>query len=90
MEQSDEASLDRYEGFPIFYYKKELQVTMKGIKTGKERIRDAFVYIMDEERPMGIPTWSYVETCIAGYRTFGFDESLLMKAIRKSRKELGI
>lgn len=90
VEESDEAALDRYEGFPTFYYKKEMQIVVKGIKTGKERLRDAFVYIMHEERQLGIPTWHYVETCIAGYRTFGFNENLLMKAIAKSREELGI
>lgn len=90
VEESDEAALDRYEGFPTFYYKKEMKIVVKGIKTGKERLRDAFVYIMHEERQLGIPTWHYVETCITGYRTFGFNENLLMKAIRKSREELGI
>lgn len=90
VEPADEAALDRYEGFPSFYYKKEMQVTVTGIKTGKERIRDAFVYIMHEERPLGIPSWHYVETCISGYHSFGFDESLLMEAIRKSRREMGI
>ena len=90
VEESDEAALDRYEGFPTFYYKKEMQIVVKGINTGKERLRDTFVYIMHEDRPIGIPSWHYVETCITGYSTFGFDESLLMKAIRKSRRELGI
>ena len=31
---SDEESLDRYEGFPNFYYKKEIKVSCKGIRTG--------------------------------------------------------
>ncbi len=30
----DEAALDRYEGFPTFYYKKEMQLPIKGIKSG--------------------------------------------------------
>ena len=90
VEPEDELALDRYEGFPTFYYKKEMQIVVKGIKTGKERLRDAFVYIMHEDRTFGIPRWNYVETCINGYRRFGFDESYLMNAIRKSRKELGI
>lgn len=90
VEAEDEMALDRYEGFPTFYYKKEMQIVVKGIKTGKERVRDTFVYIMHEDRPFGIPTWRYVETCLSGYQRFGFDESHLMNAIRKSRKELGI
>ena len=31
----DEKALDRYEGFPNFYYKKELTLPIKGIRTGK-------------------------------------------------------
>lgn len=90
VEPEDEMALDRYEGFPTFYYKKEMQIVVKGIKTGKERMRDTFVYIMHEDRPFGIPTWRYVETCLSGYQRFGFDESHLMNAIQKSRKEMGI
>ena len=33
--EADEKKLDRYEGFPAFYYKKELELTYTGIKTGK-------------------------------------------------------
>ena len=32
--QADEKALDRYEGFPNFYYKKELTLPIKGIRTG--------------------------------------------------------
>ena len=31
----DEKALDRYEGYPNFYYKRELKVKYKGIRTGK-------------------------------------------------------
>ena len=30
----DEARLDRYEGFPAFYYKAEMTLPIKGIRTG--------------------------------------------------------
>ena len=76
----DEKRLDRYEGFPTFYYKKELDLTFTGIKTGKKRKRKCFVYIMHEDRPIGIPSRSYVETCIEGYRDFGFNLKYLKDA----------
>lgn len=44
--ESDESALDRYEGFPVFYYKKEMKMEIKGIKSGKLRKRNCFVYIM--------------------------------------------
>ena len=89
VEEADEVALDRYEGYPDFYYKKELQLSIKGIRTGKERLRNAFVYIMHEDRAFGIPTRGYVETCMNGYRTFGFDESFLLEAYKRSMEELG-
>ena len=71
--QADEKALDRYEGFPNFYYKKELTLPIKGIRTGKVRKRRVFVYIMHENRSIGIPSISYMQTCIQGYDDFGFD-----------------
>jgi len=80
----DELALDHYEGFPTFYYKKEFKLPIKGIKTGKIRERDVFVYIMHEDRQLGIPSSYYVRTCLEGYNAFGFDESFLFNAIRRS------
>ena len=40
----------------------------------------AFVYIMHEDRPIGIPSDFYMRTCLKGYDAFGFDESVLLDA----------
>ena len=80
----DEKRLDRYEGFPTFYYKKELPLTFTGIRSGKTRRRDCFVYIMHEERELGVPTRGYVQTCLEGYQDFGFDAAYLKEASEKS------
>ena len=85
--ETDEKALDRYEGYPNFYYKKEMNLDIKGIRTGKVRRRDAFIYIMHEERELGIPSWYYVNTCLDGYRSFGFNEKYLFDAIRISRRD---
>ena len=85
--ETDEKALDRYEGYPNFYYKKEMSLDIKGIKTKKVRRRETFVYIMHEERELGIPNWYYVNTCLDGYRAFGFDENYLFDAIRISRRD---
>ena len=81
--ESDEAALDRYEGFPTFYYKQELKVRYKGIRTGRQRTVTAFVYIMHEDRPIGIPSDFYMRTCLKGYNTFSFDENILLDAYDK-------
>ena len=83
----DELALDRYEGYPTFYYKKELTLPIKGIKTGKIRNRNVYLYIMHEDRPIGIPSKQYVRTCLEGYRDFGFDVKILKKAYLLSKEE---
>lgn len=82
----DEAALDRYEGFPTFYYKAEMVLPIKGIKTGKVRERTVFIYIMHEDRPLGMPSGFYVATCLEGYDNFGFDERFIYDAIENSRR----
>ncbi len=82
--EQNELALDHYEGFPDFYYKAEMVLPVKGIRTGKIRQHRAFVYIMHEDRNLGLPSSSYVEICREGYRAFSFDENLLAEAIRRS------
>lgn len=81
VEPKDELNLDRYEGYPTFYYKKEMQIEYEGVKTNKKYTVDAFVYIMHEERKVGIPSKYYVITCAEGYQAFGFDTEYLRKAL---------
>lgn len=84
--EEDEKALDRYEGYPNFYYKKTMTLEVK--KLGKEETEtvNAYVYIMHEDRVFGVPSLSYVSTCIEGYRKFGFDVTTLIKALNKSRR----
>lgn len=85
---ADEARLDIYEGCPAFYYKADMQVTYKGIRSGKLRTVSAFVYIMHEDRFYGIPTYRYVENCRQGYADFGFDDEFLAEAYEHSKEML--
>ena len=80
----DEVNLDRYEGYPRFYYKKEIPLEVKDVKTGELRIMNTFIYIMHEERILGVPEEWYMNICKEGYRTFGFDLKFLDEAIKAS------
>ena len=82
----DEQALDRYEGFPTFYYKKEMLLPIKGIRSGKIRRRNTFVYIMHEDRVLGVPSNFYMQTCLSGYKSFGFDPKFLYEAYDRSRE----
>ena len=47
VQEQDELNLDRYEGFPTFYYKKEMRLSMQSLIDGTELGEvDAIVYIM--------------------------------------------
>lgn len=81
----DERNLDLYEGFPTFYYKRDLKLTATGFGGEKMKI-NAFVYIMHEERKLGIPTRSYINCCKEGYEYFGFDPVYLDEALTRSAK----
>ena len=83
----DEFALDRYEGFPTFYYKKELELPITGIRTGIVRQRKAFVYIMHEDRLLGVPSNFYMRVCMEGYYGFGFNCETLWEAYEYSRQE---
>ena len=83
--ESDEKRLDLYEGFPNFYYKKKIRLSVKWATGGTKRLT-AFVYIMHEERKLGVPSRQYMTTCMEGYQDFGFDRKFLETAFRKSLK----
>ena len=85
--EADELALDRYEGFPTFYYKKELELPITGIRTGKVRRRKAFVYIMHEDRLLGVPSNMYMRICMEGYMDFCFNYDTLWEAYEYSRQE---
>ena len=83
VEEPDENALDRYEGYPNFYYKKDFVVELKDDNDNKKTI-EAFTYIMHEERALGAPSDEYVQRVLEGYEEFGFDARLLEEAVEYS------
>lgn len=84
--ERDEEQLDTYEGYPSFYYKTQMTLPVKSLETGKTKLLTAFIYIMHEERNLGIPRHDYVQTCVEGYRHFCFDLWHLRRALDVSEK----
>ena len=71
----DEKSLDRYEGYPSFYYKKDVVVHTE------QGLIEAMVYIMHEDRPIGQPTEHYMDVCLEGYDDFGLNKLDFLDAV---------
>lgn len=73
--ETDEQSLDRYEGFPSFYYKRTIT-----FEAGGEE-HSAMVYIMRDGAKEGTPSEYYESVVRQGYRDFGLDQSYLNESI---------
>ncbi|MEY8377971.1 DUF5049 domain-containing protein [Lachnospiraceae bacterium 56-18] len=79
LRERDEAALDVYEGYPHFYRKEKLHITVEG-----KRVH-AMVYIMNEQRHFyGTPSAGYFATIREGYESAGFDTGILRQAVLDS------
>lgn len=81
--EDHEISLDIYEGFPRFYQKEELEVTLENGRKIK-----AMAYIMFEEAKPGYPSMRYLETCSQGYIDCGLDMTKFEESIIRNREEV--
>ena len=81
--ERDERRLDRYEGYPDYYVKKDLEVMM--MDTGKSIV--AMAYVMTAERKeLAPPASSYFRIIEEGYMAFDFDTSILSRAEKESHR----
>lgn len=71
----DEDQLDMYEGYPHYYFKKNIMVDISGRK------KKAMVYIMDKQQRPGKPSVSYIKTIHQGYIDNDLDISILKKSL---------
>lgn len=81
----DEYRLDVYEGYPHYYFKKNIMVDIDGKK------KKAMVYIMDEHQLPGRPSSSYIEIIRQGYIDNNlnidiFEKSLELNSIECSKE----
>ena len=83
IDDEDERSLDRYEGFPKYYIKDYLPVDVT-FKDGEQKRIKAMVYIMVYPRPIIPPTWDYYSIIKSGYKRFQFDVNILKQACREA------
>ncbi len=87
VDDSDERNLDRYEGFPVFYYKENMTLPVTD-ENGNTEEKDCFVYIMHEDRKLGLPSPYYEAICARGYESFGFDLESLLEAYEYTAKHM--
>jgi len=87
LQPEDEKALDFYEGYPRFYEKKDVKVTLED-----GAIVEVMVYIMTDKVMdriyLNLPSRSYLETVKAGYHAAGFDEAFIEDALATSEKAI--
>lgn len=87
--EQDEKNLDRYEGYPKFYEKRDLKIRMKSLTDESTREVTGMVYVMTPQavktrskKPM--PTIEYFSLIVKCYALFGFNQQILNDAISEA------
>ncbi len=84
--ERDEKSLDRYEGYPKFYGKQNLEIAVTSLDGNDLGVLTAMVYIMtdkasDARSVHSVPSKHYYSVLREGYKAFGFDDKILIEAL---------
>ena len=82
--ERDERNLDRYEGSPRLYFKKNVRVYL-----GKRKV-SAFAYIMSSGYEVGIPSEYYFNTILEGYTDNEIDTKPLFAALFAARARCSV
>ena len=85
MTAEDELKLDRFEGYPKYYYKRDFLLPVWGLNGRKKKLRRSCIaYIMHEHRLLGEPDEDYFSLLDSGYDRWGFEKDPLMRAMEDS------
>ena len=82
--EEDEKALDLYEGYPSYYYKQDMTLTMTDLDGRNPQEITAMVYLMEEGHDIRVPHKDYLDTLSEGYQRFGFDLEQLELATREA------
>lgn len=77
----DEQNLDVYEGWPRFYEKQDFPVEIDGEEV------NAMAYVMTSGHELGMPSATYLNTIMEGYRQAGFEFDPLIDALEYSEAQ---
>ena len=80
----DERRLDRYEGYPHYYFKRTLEAVMDDTK----RTVKAMAYIMDTNMDVNYPSYAYIGTIAQGYEDCSFDVEILREYLLENIEQV--
>ena len=82
----DEVRLDLYDGYPTYYTKRDMVVTMTDLDGKNPREITAMVYLMEKGHELRVPYRGYLDTLALGYRRFGFNPYQLELAMNEAEE----
>jgi len=82
----DEERLDLYEGYPTYYTKRDMVVTMTDLDGKNPQEITAMVYLMEKGHELRVPYRGYLDTLAEGYRRFGFNAYQLELAMKEAEE----
>ena len=87
--ERDEQNLDLYEGFPHYYTKRDLEITMTDLDGKNPQQITAMVYTMTgTHQTLRQPNRSYYKVLEEGYRRFGFNPYQLELALNEAKEAM--
>ena len=85
LSEYDELLLDRYEGCPRYYYKKQFQLPVWNLNGNRmKKAKPCIAYVMHEDRRLGCPDAEYFELLHGGYSDWGFPLDTLKRGLAAS------
>jgi len=86
--EADERNLDLYEGWPSYYRKEELQVTMTNFRGLNPKKITAMVYIMNDGHRVQLPMKGYYDVLEKAYTRYGFGKNRLQLALMEAKEAM--
>lgn len=83
MSPRDEKRLDRYEGVPKYYFKRNVEVEMTDLDGKNPRKITAMLYIMTAGSELEVPSEGYYWVIAEAYENLGFDKKILEAALNE-------
>lgn len=85
LSEFDELLLDKYEGCPRYYYRKQFLLPVRSLEGKRmKKKRSCTAYILHEERKLGCPSREYFSLLYDGYADWNFPLDTLIRGLSSS------
>ncbi|VEU77865.1 gamma-glutamylcyclotransferase family protein [Mycoplasmopsis columbinasalis] len=81
----DQEALDAFEDFPTLYNKEIFRINFE--HNAQMKTIECFAYVMNPAATVALPTQTYWQVCLEGYRTWNFDQRILFEALARAVKK---